>query len=643
MNILKITSIVGLSALVLSGCKGAEEEIDGSSNNNSSVKVELVGDKPKNTQLDATFPLETSSDNYSSRILPSVIKSFHHYKNQGTVMLSPKNVTDFNLFVNGKEVNIDNDEWENESVYQLDISDYTVNGNNSIQISDVTGDEPQVNVQISYPTVIDDDEYYTDNETLDLVDSIIESEMENGFTSAQLTVIQDGKIRKSESYGHVNSYNADGTPIEEDESVEVTEETLFDLASNTKMYATNYAIQKLVSEEEISTEDLVSDYFADFEDDESAEIVGKDVMTIEDLLTHQAGFPADPQYHNNNFTDIEENEDGENALFSQDKSTTKDMILKTPLVYEPGTETRYSDVDYMLLGLIVEQVSGDDLDTYVKNNFYEPLGLDKLTFNPLDNGFEKNEIAATELKGNTRDGVVDFENIRTETIQGEVHDEKAYYAMDGISGHAGLFSNAKNLATLAQVMLNKGGYGDNTFFSEEVVQDFTKASDINDTYGLGWRRQGASNNYSWAFSSLADSETYGHTGWTGTLTVVDPSNDLIVVLLTSAKNSPVLDKENDPNTMLGNKYLTSNYGTISSLIFTAMDDNNPTEKSDSLLIELVDQKLAQIKELPEAWDNEPSKHSYNALVDILNERKDGSDMIQDFLDNNEIKALDIEE
>ena len=454
-------------------------------------------------------------------------------------MLSPKNVTDFNLFVNGKEVNIDNDEWENESVYQLDISDYTVNGNNSIQISDVTGDEPQVNVQISYPTVIDDDEYYTDNETLDLVDSIIESEMENGFTSAQLTVIKDGKIRKSESYGHVNSYNADGTLIEEDESAEVTEETLFDLASNTKMYATNYAIQKLVSEEEISTEDLVSDYFTDFKDDESDEISGKDVMTIEDLLTHQAGFPADPQYHNNNFTDIEENEDGENALFSQDKSTTKDMILKTPLVYEPGTETRYSDVDYMLLGLIVEQVSGNDLDTYVKNNFYEPLGLDKLTFNPLDNGFEKNEIAATELKGNTRDGVVDFENIRTETIQGEVHDEKAYYAMDGISGHAGLFSNAKNLATLAQVMLNKGGYGDNTFFSEEVVQDFTKASDINDTYGLGWRRQGASNNYSWAFSSLADSETYGHTGWTGTLTVVDPSNDLIVVLLTSAKNSPV--------------------------------------------------------------------------------------------------------
>ncbi|MDN6386019.1 MAG: penicillin binding protein PBP4B, partial [Alkalibacterium sp.] len=485
MNILKITSIVGLSALVLSGCKGAEEEIDGSSNNNSSVKVELVEDTPKNTQLDATFPLETSSDNYSSRILPSVIKSFHHYKNQGTVILSPENVTDFNLFVNGKKVNIDNDEWENESVYQLDISDYTVNGNNSIQISDVKGDEPQVHVQISYPTVIDDDEYYTDNETLDLVDSIIESEMENGFTSAQLTVIKDGKIRKSESYGHVNSYNADGTLIEEDESAEVTEETLFDLASNTKMYATNYAIQKLVSEEEISTEDLVSDYFTDFKDDESDEISGKDVMTIEDLLTHQAGFPADPQYHNNNFTDIEENEDGENALFSQDKSTTKDMILKTPLVYEPGTETRYSDVDYMLLGLIVEQVSGNDLDTYVKKNFYEPLGLDKLTFNPLDNGFEKNEIAATELQGNTRDGVVDFENIRTETIQGEVHDEKAYYAMDGISGHAGLFSNAKNLATLAQVMLNKGGYGDNAFFSEEVVQDFTKASDINDTYGLG--------------------------------------------------------------------------------------------------------------------------------------------------------------
>ncbi|WZU02235.1 serine hydrolase [Erysipelothrix sp. D19-032] len=89
----------------------------------------------------------------------------------------------------------------------------------------------------------------------------------------------------------------------------------------------------------------------------------------------------------------------------------------------------------MLLGAIVEAVSGQRLDTYVYENFYQPLGLDSLVFNPLDHGFTTQDTVSSELHGNTRDGRISFENERTEVVTGQVHDEKAFYSMGGISGH----------------------------------------------------------------------------------------------------------------------------------------------------------------------------------------------------------------
>lgn len=176
-------------------------------------------------------------------------------------------------------------------------------------------------------------------------------------------------------------------------------------------------------------------------------------------------------------------------------------------------------------------------------------------------------------------------------------------------------------------------------FWSKTIDEFTKPSPIDDTFGLGWRRQGASKNYNWAFSSLADKGAYGHTGWTGTLTVIDPTNNLVIVLLTSAKNSPVLDKENDPNTMLGNKYLTSNYGLISSLVYSAFEDNQSIEKNNSLLIELVEEKERQINELPDQWDNKPSLLSYNALIDVLEERGENSELINEYLKEHDLEEI----
>lgn len=94
------------------------------------------------------------------------------------------------------------------------------------------------------------------------------------------------------------------------------------------------------------------------------------------------------------------------------------MIKRTPLAYRPGTKHIYSDVDYMLLGFIVESVTGQPLDRYVEENLYRPLGLTHTVFNPLQKGFRQQQIAATELNGNTRDGVIHFPNIRTTTLWG---------------------------------------------------------------------------------------------------------------------------------------------------------------------------------------------------------------------------------
>lgn len=244
--------------------------------------------------------------------------------------------------------------------------------------------------------------------------------------------------------------------------------------------------------------------------------------------------------------------------------------------HEPGTKTLYSDVDYLILGLIVEQVTGEDLDSYLKENFFEPMELSHITYNPLDNGFTEEDCAATEPAGNTRDGYLDYPGIRTETIRGEVHDEMAYYSMGGISGHAGLFSNASDLAKLASVMFT-GGYGEHRFFSRNSMDMFTspKKEDAAN-WGLGWWREG-DDQRPWYFGSQSSSRVFGHQGWTGTMVMIDPDNQLVVVYLTNKINSPVTDKDADPNKFNGNFYTASTLGFVPQLLTIGMDGNKPVD------------------------------------------------------------------
>ena len=446
-----------------------------------------------------------------------------------------------------------------------------------------------------------------DRSTLDTVDDLIGSQIKYGFSGAQLAVIKDGQLAVDKAYGSINGYHQDGSRIEQGDAdyMPVTTDTLFDLASNTKMYSVNYALQYLATQGKVDLDEKIVDIIGQGFADDTVDIVysdhadpgletnkkWKESLTIRDILKHEGGFPADPHYDNDHFDQsIQKLTDtaGVNVLYSgSDGSTetrkkTLEAICRTPLMYQPGTKTLYSDVDYMLLDFVIEKITGERLDEYCSSVFWKPMGLKHICYRPLESGFTKDDCAATELNGNTRDGRVSFEGIRTATIQGEAHDEKCYYAMAGISGHAGMFANAGDLARLAYVMLD-GSYNGRQYFSKDVIREFTEASGSDDTWGLGWWRQGTKGRYRY-FSEYAPADTFGHEGWTGTLTLIDPDNRLVIVLLTNRKNSPVMPAEDTSNEFYCDDMLLGQMGTVTEYIYASF----------MLTPDEVDDKLAQL-------------------------------------------------
>ncbi len=552
--------------------------------------------------------------------------SFFGYHGQGSLRICPAGkVTGFSLYVN--DILVDTTELQGGRQYDLDISSLTRDGRNTIQITGITPFDLKeaVTVCIPYPEILPGapEDSGLSAQAMEMISDLITTDISHGFTSAQLAVIQNGRMVYENAWGKTNSYLPDGKVNEE--SPEVTTDTLYDLASVTKMFSVNYALQKLVTDDRISLDAKIVDFLGkDFvketvivpnEKGERPEADLKEIkkwkeeLTIRDLLRHQGGFPPDPKYCAPLLykKDLAEGESyPENLLFAgntpgeKTRQATIDMICKTPLWYEPGTKTVYSDVDYMILGLVVEKTTGESLDTWLRKTFWDPMGLTHITYNPLRNGFSKEDCAATELNGNTRDNLLDFPGYRTYTLQGEVHDEKAYYSMDGVSGHAGMFANAADAAKLASVMLC-GGYGKHRFFSKNVMDLFTAPKMENAAnWGLGWWRQGDGQRI-WYFGSQADSDTIGHQGWTGTLIMVDPQRNLAAAYLTNKINTRVTDVKKDANSFDGGWYTASTLGFVPQILSMGMDSD--ADISGQLLDLSADMALDSLKLIPEDLDD----------------------------------------
>jgi CubicO group peptidase (beta-lactamase class C family) len=288
-----------------------------------------------------------------------------------------------------------------------------------------------------------------------------------------------------------------GHAVLEPEKIEMTPDTVFDLASLTKMVATNTSVMILLNRGKIALDDPVIKYLPEFG------ARGKDKITIRQLVTHTSGFPAFKRY----YMDKKGREEFYKAICNED------------LVAKPGTKRTYSDIGFMTLGFIVEKVSGKDLNTFAKENIFQPLGMKHTRFNPPASW--RKRCAATEIWP-----------VWKRLAWGEVHDENAN-ALGGVAGHAGLFSTGHDLAIFCQMLLNGGKYGDTRILPPEIVRQFyTPQLDpkISDGQALGWIIE---------TESKEDAEnlgagSFGHTGFTGTSIWIHPGYNAFAILLTNA-------------------------------------------------------------------------------------------------------------
>lgn len=268
-------------------------------------------------------------------------------------------------------------------------------------------------------------------------------------------------------------------------------ESVYDLASLTKVIALTTSVMILHDEGKLSLDARVVDILPEFAGP------GKDKITIQHLLTHRSGLPAGRQLWKTARTPAE----------------ARQQVLETKLQTQPGRLFVYSDLGAAVLGMVVEKVSGMTLDKFSRSRIFEPLGMVDTRFLPPDSMVYR--IAPTEVSPP-----------RGYPVRGEVHDEAAF-ALGGVSGHAGLFGTAADLSIFAQMMLNGGEYDGVRIVADSTIKKFTTV--YKDDRALGWEVAAGVHGSGEYLSETA----YGHTGYTGTSIWIDPERDMFVVLLTN--------------------------------------------------------------------------------------------------------------
>ena len=515
---------------------------------------------PRASQVNMTFSNDASlSDN---RLYNNNRGQFLALEGQGSLHLQSTNVMSADIYVNEQKLNIGDAfltrSSDNELAKSFSIAKRTQAGLNSIRVSNIrsvnAAEIGSMTLSVPYPQLSINSQAIDDAKIdFSALDKLIQNDVNNGFPGASIVVLHKGKVVKQKAYGFALKYDDYGYPLAQPLPMAV--DTLFDLASNTKVFATTLAIMKLVDERKLSLNTPIASYLPEYKGD------GRDTRTVADLLSHSSGYNSEVQFFKS------DNPFGE-FLYSQDKALTTEFLLnQVPFTNARRSTQNYSDTNFMILGLLIERITKMPLDQYVETQIYTPLGLNNTLFTPLLKGKQASQIAATEIQGNSRGGTVEFDNIRRYVLRGEVHDEKAFYSMQGVAGHAGLFSNTQDLAVLAQLLLNGGGYDDVQLFSSHTLKRFVHPEFTIDSIGLGWRL--ASPDTQWHFGPYASASAFGHTGWTGTATVIDPELDLAIIYLTNKKHSETSDK-NGRIGFAGDQYPSARYGNIMTLVYEAI-------------------------------------------------------------------------
>jgi len=333
----------------------------------------------------------------------------------------------------------------------------------------------------------------------DSFDPLVEDGIRRGvYPGAALVVGRRDAILFAKGYGHL-TWSASSPAVDPDS-------TMYDLASLTKVIATTTALMLLVERGQVRLEEPVAAYIAELKGPETAAI------TVRQLLTHTSGLRADIP-------------DRELKAIPDSAALMARVLRETPRV-PPGTRIIYSDLNAILLGEVVRRVAGEPLDAFVAREVFAPLGLEETMFRPPSR--LRARIAPTGVW-------------RGHPVAGTVNDGSAF-KLRGVSGNAGAFSTAADVARFAQFVLRGGTSLDGRrLVREETVRLFTSKATAfgagTEARALGWQAVPTGESVSSA-GTLFGPKSYGHTGWTGTSLWIDPDRDLFVVLLTNRAYVP---------------------------------------------------------------------------------------------------------
>lgn len=356
---------------------------------------------------------------------------------------------------------------------------------------------------------------------IERLDSIVLSGIKNkAYPGCQIVVMKDGKMVYDRCFGNF-TYNG-GKQVQADD--------LYDIASCTKIFASTLAVMKLYDEGLIDLNQTLSDFFPYLKGNPHGR------LKLIDIMTHQAGLKAwvpffqttvdsngpKAEFYSDKIDETHPTRVAEN-LYLVDDYTDRifDSVSKTPLGKK---KYLYSDMGFYYIPKIVKLITNQNIEDYLRQEYYFPMDLYHICYKPLSH-FTRDQIAPTE-----NDTV-----FRRQLVWGDVHDQVAAM-MGGVSGHAGLFSDAHDLAALMQMLLNEGVYNGRRYLKAETVRYFIKApfaASNDNRRGIGFDKLPINKKGACTASKLGSMQGFGHTGYTGTFVWADPANGSIIIFLSN--------------------------------------------------------------------------------------------------------------
>lgn len=361
-----------------------------------------------------------------------------------------------------------------------------------------------------------------DNEYTKKIDSIVlDGIAMQAYPGCQVLALKDGKVVYDKCFGTFTY----------DDDRYVQKDDLYDIASLTKVFATTFAVMKLFDDGKISLDNTLGDFFPYLRKTDKGNV------KLVDIMTHQAGLTAWIPIYKNTIIDGKPDANIYRNCIDEDHTVrvAKDMYISQDYVFEifeltknsdmlPERKYKYSDLGFYYIPKIVELVTNKSFEDYLEENFYKPLNLNHIFFKPL------RHVAVDNIAPTENDTV-----FRMQLLQGDVHDLAAAL-MGGVSGHAGLFANARDLAVMMQLLLD-GGYANNRqFISEYTIRKFTTAPYVDNMNrrGIGFDKPEVDPSVPYYTPSKQSSmRSFGHTGFTGTFAWADPENNLVVIFLSN--------------------------------------------------------------------------------------------------------------